>query len=59
MKITEDCISCGQCLEVCPNQAIKLKSTHGYAQAEIIPEKCTDCGTCLDFGCPGDAIILF
>jgi ferredoxin len=54
--ITEDCISCGQCLEYCPHGAITLKDTGGYAQAMIDPVKCKACGQCLTEDCPGEAI---
>jgi ferredoxin len=47
----EECISCGVCAEVCPEEAI----TEGEDVYEIDPEKCTDCGTCED-ECPVDAI---
>ena len=42
------CNSCGLCREVCPESAIRptlLEPRHLY---EIIPEKCTGCGECLD-----------
>ena len=29
---TEDCISCGQCVEVCEFKALYFVSTHGYAK---------------------------
>ena len=46
-----ECISCGACAEVCPDDAI----TEGEDTYEIDPEKCTDCGTCED-ECPVDCI---
>jgi ferredoxin len=57
IKITDDCISCGQCIEFCEQGAIEIKSTHGYGQAVIKKEKCIKCGLCLVFDCPGDAIV--
>ena len=45
------CNSCGLCREVCSYSAIRptlLEPRHLY---EVIPEKCTGCGECLDY-CP-------
>lgn len=51
-KITEDCIACGTCAEVCPEGAI----SEGDEYYVIDPDMCTDCGTCQE-ECPVDAII--
>ena len=37
--ITEECTSCGACVEDCPNQAI----SEGDLAYVIDPEKCTEC----------------
>jgi formate hydrogenlyase subunit 6/NADH:ubiquinone oxidoreductase subunit I len=47
----DECISCGACAEVCPEDAI----SEGEEAYEIDAEKCTDCGTCED-ECPVEAI---
>ncbi len=47
----EECISCGSCAEVCPEDAI----SEGEDAYEIDPEKCIDCGLCED-ECPVGAI---
>jgi len=53
-KITEDCVNCGGCLDECPEGAI----TEGDEKSSIDPEKCTDCGFCVEkFFCPAQAII--
>ena len=49
--ITEDCINCGACVDVCPVDAISEK---GELHAVDQPT-CTDCGAC-DEVCPVDAI---
>ena len=49
-KITDECIACGTCAEVCPSDAIKAEDTK-----YTINENCTDCGTCVE-ACPVDAI---
>ncbi len=47
----DECISCGACAEVCPEDAI----SEGEGAYEIDPEKCIDCAICED-ECPVDAI---
>ena len=57
MRIREDeCIGCGQCFEICCNDAIEMVKTHGYARARINQDNCTNCGACLTVDCPGEAI---
>lgn len=46
-KISDDCISCGACADVCPEQAI----VEGDGKFEIDPKKCKECGACADV-CP-------
>ena len=48
--ITNDCISCGACVDTCPVNAI----VEGGVQY-VINDKCIDCGNCLGT-CPVDAI---
>lgn len=48
----ELCVSCGVCIDMCPEGAITLHDI-----AEIDPRKCTGCGSCLN-GCPSEAIML-
>ncbi len=49
--ITEECISCGSCVNECPTQAI----TENNDVYTINSDLCTDCGSCKD-NCPVDAI---
>jgi formate hydrogenlyase subunit 6/NADH:ubiquinone oxidoreductase subunit I len=51
MKITEECISCGTCVDTCPVGAI-VESGDKYA----ITADCTDCKACQD-SCPVNAIV--
>jgi ferredoxin len=48
---SDECISCGVCVEFCSDDAISEEEVT-YV---IDPEKCTDCGSCED-ECPVDAI---
>jgi len=50
-KISEECISCGTCVEECPVKAIN----EGADQYVIDANLCTDCGACADV-CPTEAI---
>jgi len=50
-RITSDCVSCGQCADECPVNAI----SEGEDQYVIDPDACTDCGNCAEV-CPADAI---
>jgi ferredoxin len=58
LKITDDCISCGVCVEECPNDAI----SEGDAIFVINPDRCTECvgffdePQCVNV-CPVDCII--
>ena len=49
--ITEDCISCGACVEDCPQRAITLG-----APSVIHQEHCLHCGNCVEH-CPVAAVI--
>jgi NAD-dependent dihydropyrimidine dehydrogenase PreA subunit len=49
--ITEECVACGTCLDVCPADAIQ----EGEEKYTIDQEKCTECGSCVEV-CPTEAI---
>jgi NAD-dependent dihydropyrimidine dehydrogenase PreA subunit len=51
LRITEDCIACGTCVQSCPVNAI-VESGDLYA----INENCTECRACIDI-CPVSAIV--
>jgi ferredoxin len=48
--IIEECVGCGACEDVCPNQAITVDDV-----AVIDANKCDDCGTCIE-ECPSEAL---
>lgn len=50
-KITDDCVACGTCIEVCPNEAIIEGDIYS-----IDTDKCEECGSCIE-ECPNEAII--
>ena len=51
LKINEDCIACGTCVDTCPLGAI-VESGDVYS----ITDECTECRACVD-SCPVDAIV--
>lgn len=51
LKITEDCIACGTCVDTCPVSAIAAAGDK-YA----INNDCTECRACVDC-CPVSAIV--
>ena len=48
--ITSECVSCGECIEICPVSAIVERDEHLF-----ITEACVGCGKCVEI-CPVDAI---
>lgn len=43
----KDCCSCGACMNVCPKQAIEMRTDeYGYSYPFINVEKCIKCGAC-------------
>ena len=49
--ISDDCVKCGACVDVCPLNAIN----EGDAKYEIVKDICSDCGAC-EGVCPMGAI---
>ncbi len=52
LHITEDCISCGACMEACTFSAINQGDIYS-----IIGNRCDECGNCVEV-CPVNAIAL-
>jgi len=63
MKILiEDCVGCGDCYDICPNEAIKQlphQEDKSWKKYLIIKELCNNCGQCGPdaFDCIGEAIV--
>ncbi len=49
----EKCTGCGDCVEECPTDAIKMENE----KAVVNEDECIDCGACVDV-CPSEAITL-
>jgi ferredoxin len=50
LEISDECIQCGECIEICPVKAISPGDNH-----PAISEECKGCGRCLNV-CPVEAI---
>lgn len=50
--ITDECVSCGSCVPVCPADAI----AEGDSKYVIDADTCLDCGSC-EAECPTGAIV--
>ena len=48
----DECVGCGACVEVCPQEAITMNDI-----AIIDVNECIDCGACVD-ECPNGAITM-
>ena len=48
----DKCTGCGDCVEACPTEAIKLEN-----EKANVTDECIDCGACVD-ECPVEAISM-
>lgn len=53
-KVTEECVSCGSCVKVCPMAAISIWKG---VIAKVDKKKCVGCGKCVE-ECPAGVISL-
>ena len=53
-KVTEECVSCGSCVKVCPMTAISIWKG---VIAKVDKKKCVGCGKCVE-ECPAGVISL-
>ncbi|NBC82374.1 MAG: 4Fe-4S dicluster domain-containing protein [Bacteroidetes bacterium] len=51
--LTDVCIGCTHCMQVCPTEALRVKN----GKAELFDNRCVDCGECMRV-CPVNAIIV-
>jgi len=49
----EKCKASGECIDVCPTEAITLENNVAVVDEDV----CSDCGVCAD-ACPEDAITV-
>ena len=48
----EVCTGCGNCVDACPLEAIKIEN-----EKAVISDECAECGSCID-ECPNKALSL-
>jgi ferredoxin len=46
------CTGCGDCVDVCPVEALSIEN-----EKAVVNDECIDCGACVNT-CPNDAISL-
>jgi ferredoxin len=46
------CIGCGDCVDVCPVEALSIEN-----EKAVVNDECIDCGACVNT-CPEEAISL-
>lgn len=56
--ITDDCISCGACVDVCPEVFEMPEGEKARSKVDTVPEELQDKAHVACEGCPVDAIIL-
>jgi Pyruvate/2-oxoacid:ferredoxin oxidoreductase delta subunit len=56
-KISDECVGCGKCKNVCPVLAISMQNNTDGRVAQVDNEVCLGCGVCVR-NCPKNAIEL-
>jgi ferredoxin len=56
-RVTEDCISCGRCVEICP-EVFEMGEDRAYVKVDEIPEEYQDATQEAADECPTSAIIV-
>jgi len=61
-RVKEDCTGCGQCIKVCPMEALALVNANdprmkNKKKAVLIEENCIGCGVC-ERNCPTNALVM-
>ncbi len=56
-RVTEDCISCGRCVEICP-EVFEMRDDRAYIKVDEIPEEYQDATQEAADECPTSAIIV-
>jgi len=56
-RVTEDCISCGRCVEVCP-EVFEMGENMAHVQVSVIPQEYEDAAQEAADECPTSAILI-
>ena len=56
-RVTEDCISCGRCVEICP-EVFEMGADKAFVKVDVVPEQYKDAAQEAADECPTSAIII-
>jgi len=56
-RVTEDCISCGRCVEICP-EVFEMGEDKAFVKVEVVPEQYEDATQEAADECPTSAITI-
>ena len=58
VSINDDCISCGLCVELCPDVFDMPDDGKAFPKVDVVPEDQVDCAQDAADSCPTESIIL-
>lgn len=56
-RVTDDCISCGRCVEICP-EVFEMGEDKAVVKVDVVPEEFEDAAQEAADECPTSAIII-
>jgi len=56
-RVTEDCIACGRCMEICP-EVFEMGEDKAYAKVDPVPEEFEEAAQEAADECPTSAIVV-
>ncbi len=56
-RVTDDCISCGRCVEICP-EVFEMGEDKAFAKVQVVPQQYEDAAQEAADECPTSAIII-
>jgi ferredoxin len=55
--VTDDCISCGRCVEICP-EVFEMGEDKAFVKVDVVPEELEDAAQEAADECPTSAIVI-
>jgi ferredoxin len=56
-RVTEDCISCGRCVEICP-EVFEMGEDLAHVKVSVVPQEYEDAAQEAADECPTSAILI-
>ncbi|HON90738.1 MAG TPA: ferredoxin [Sedimentisphaerales bacterium] len=56
-RVTEDCIACGRCIEICP-EVFEMGEDIAQVRVDVVPEESEDAAQEAADECPTSAIVI-